>query len=56
MLPFLKDIRRLKLEMFANANFFGTRGFDKTTKWLAFLHQKDVISEPKRKLKLFLDS
>jgi hypothetical protein len=47
MLPFLKDIRRLKLEMFGNADFFLTRGFDKKTKWLPFLHQKDVISEPK---------
>jgi hypothetical protein len=26
MLPFLKDIRRLKLEMFGNENFFLTRG------------------------------
>jgi hypothetical protein len=47
MLPFLNDIRRLKLEMFGNENFFLNKRFDKTTKWLPFLNKKDVISEPK---------
>ena len=49
MLTFLKYIRRLNLEMFGNENFFPNNRFDKTTKWLPFLNEKDVISELKRK-------
>ena len=40
MLPFLKDIRRLKLEMFANANFLEQEDSTKQQNGLRFSTKK----------------
>ena len=56
MLPFVKDIQRLKLKMFGNTTFVSSKISNETTKWLLFLHQKDFISQLNQQRKLYLDS